>query len=339
MNFPKEFFKHGNFTMAYSLIVDDNMRLFDSDYGQIGYFDSKKGRLFVGDPMCDKNDLEKIVKDFLKDSSKKKVIGLQCGVDTGNTFYNEGYNATRMGVETILDVKSFDYKGKKKAKVRRWLNAAKSLNVCEGDFNKNYDDLKQISDEWLKTKGNDELNILLRPFPKEDTNYTRVFLSKIEDKTNGFVIFDPMFEDSQLIGYYANLCRFNNNSTNGAFDLIISNALDKFKSENVKYLSFGLSPLAEVVPTKTDNYFVRNIAKLNFDYGESMYAFKGIDFHKKAYHDDKQSFRRPVYFVTKGTLPLFDITNTFSTIGIIPKNNLLYPIINLAKGVYNEKFK
>lgn len=246
-----------------------------------------------------------------------------------------------MGVETILDINSFDYKGKKKAKVRRWVNAAKNLDlkVSEEDFNQNYDDLKKISDEWLKSKGNNELNILLRPFPKENTEYSRVFLSKKDDKTNGFVIFDPMFENSQLIGYYANLCRFNNNSTSGAFDLIISNAIDKFKSENLKYLSLGLSPLAEVIPTNNDNYFVRKIAKLSFDYGESMYAFKGIDFHKKVYHDEKQSFRRPVYFITKGHFPIFDITDTFSTIGIIPKNNLLYPIINLAKGVYNEKFK
>lgn len=105
---------------------------------------------------------------------------------------------------------------------------------------------------------------------------------------------------------------------------------DVFRDEGVERLSFGLSPLAEVRPCVTDNAIVRAIARINFASGESMYPFQGIDFHKRADHQEPQSQRRPVYCITKGFAPIMDIIRTFGAVGIIPAGN---PLAHIARGV------
>ncbi|WP_045221468.1 hypothetical protein [Desulfonatronum thioautotrophicum] len=95
----------------------------------------------------------------------------------------------------------------------------------------------------------------------------------------------------------------------------------------------GLSPLAEVRPCVTDNAIFRAIVRINFAYGESMYPFQGIDFHKRAYHLEPQSIRKPVYCITKGRAPIMDIIRTFEVVGSIPPGNPLAPLGHVARGV------
>ena len=331
---PELFLNHGDFTMAYSVVVDENIALFESGHGILGYADTGKMRLFVGDPMCTQKNIDGLVDAFLEHSAGARVVGLQCSRETGEAFHRRGYNATLMGVETILDVAGFDLKGKRKTKVRRWVNTARNagLMVTEGRVEGNQARMREISRQWLECKPSEELKILLRPMPNHDTPHARVFFAA-DDEMQGFVVFDPMFRDGRVMGYYADICRFSKTAPNGTFDLIINTALDVFRAEGVEQLSFGLSPLAEVRPCVTDNAVVRAIARINFAYGESMYPFQGIDFHKRAYHLEPQSLRRPVYCITKGCAPVMDIIRTFGAVGIIPAGNPLAPLGHVARGV------
>lgn len=52
MSLPVPLYNHGDFTMAYSVVVDETIALFESGHGILGYVDTGKVRLFVGDPMC-----------------------------------------------------------------------------------------------------------------------------------------------------------------------------------------------------------------------------------------------------------------------------------------------
>ncbi len=334
MNLPELFYKYGDFTMAYSVVVDETISLFESRHGILGYADTGKMRLFVGDPMCVVNDIDGLVEAFLKHSAGSRIVGLQCSRATGEAFHRRGYNASLMGVETILDVPTFDLKGKYKAKVRKWINTARNagLEVREGTIDGNQKVIREISEEWLGIKKAGELNVLLRPLPDQDTPHARIFFAA-DNVMQGYVVFDPLFRDGRIVGYYADICRFRRSAPNGAFDLIINTALDVFRAEGVEQLSFGLSPLAEVRPCATDNAVVRAIARINSAYGESMYPFQGIDFHKRAYHLEPQSMRKPVYCITKGCAPVMDIIRTFGAVGIIPAGNPLAPLGHIARGV------
>ncbi len=56
-------------------------------------------------------------------------------------------------------------------------------------------------------------------------------------------------------------------------------------------------------------------------------------FHKRAYHLEPQSIRKPVYCITKGRAPIMDIIRTFETVGIIPPGNPLAPLGHVARGL------
>ncbi len=338
--------KYGNFTLAYTIISDKGRGLhhFKTEEGLIGYGVHKNLRLMLGDPLCSQENIKSLVEDFLDDSKRneKKVVGVQSGSNTANVFSEYGFDATHMGVETILNVQDFDLKGKKKTKLRRWINTAKNagIHVVEDTFN-NCDcleDTMKISEDWFNSKINkNELALMTRKEKFEDEEDTRKFFAYNNESLVGYIVFDPIYENEEIAGYYADICRTNPRSPNGTIDLIIDEARKSFQKEDIKKLSLGISPLAETNNEhKLNNSLMHFILRSNYYFGNKMYSFKGLEFHKKAYHDGVQTYREPKFYITKGKAPVFDLLNTFSYIGIIPNNGFLGSVGYVASCMSSE---
>ncbi len=340
---------YGHFTIAYSIVADHDINYFHiPKMGVIGFIDYNQFRIMLGDPLASDDWYEELIHRFIENgiSEKKKISGIQCGYRTAKAFHMMGYRAQHMGVETIINIEKFDLKGKAKTKVRRWINTAANAGVkvveLEHTDHGLLKELTSISDEWLKSKINKhELNLLTRKINFSGESDTRTFYAMIEDRIIAFITFDPMYEDGRIIGFYADLCRERTSTPNGTSDIIIDFARKKFKQEGYKYISLGLSPLAEINNIHGfDIPLIRMILKINYNYGNRYYAFKGVSFHKSAYHDGTQSIKRPVYYLTISALPIIEIIKVFNLIGIIPKNHLLTSILYIAtcilKDIYGQ---
>ncbi len=321
---------YGSHTIAYSSVIDDTLTTFwHKDKGAIRYETFNNFRFMLGDPLCDEKDLNKVIVKFISDCKKndKNLIAVQCSQKTANIFVKYGYFANQFGIETILNVPEFSTKGKEKTKVRRWINSATSANLTVLEKNMNdsslIKDIKELSDNWLTTKANTkELHCLTRPLILKFEPETRLFCAYSQSRLEGFILFEPIFNQGKPIGYYANICRTAIESPNGTLDLIIATAIEEFKKEDIKIFSFGLSPLTEIEDEGNyHNQIVKMFLKMSYQYGEKMYSFKGLDFHKKAYYDPKDSTRIHAYLITKGTLSVINLLTILEYIGIIPNKN------------------
>ncbi|HBM15103.1 MAG TPA: hypothetical protein DD381_01950 [Lentisphaeria bacterium] len=340
---------YGSHTIAYSSVFDDKMNHFYlPDKGFVMYGLYKNIRFMLGDPICSKKDIQSVVQAFLEDtnSASNILIGMQCSIEAAFVFARHGYSINSLGVETILKLDSFDTKGKAMTKVRRWINSATNagLKVREEKLTDPLvrKEVEVISNQWIKNKANAaELTLLTRPLSFEEESGIRFFCGYIDETLIGFNSFEPMYKDNEVIGYYANICRTKDDAPNGTLDLIIQNAREKFKAEGAKYFSFGLSPMADI----KDNHNLHNpiisfLFESSYKYGCRLYSFQGLDFHKKAYHDGVNSLRQQSYIITKGSLPVNQIINCLSYLGILPDkgfiSNLSYLAETMIKGFYEE---
>jgi lysylphosphatidylglycerol synthetase-like protein (DUF2156 family) len=344
-----EYFKQfGNFTMAYTVLSDQGkvLKHFEfPDKGLIGYADNENLWLMIGDPLCSKDDLQKVISSFLEKSKRsgKTVVGVQVGLETGKVFADHGYHATHMGVETILDVQNFNLKGKSKTKVRRWINTSRNAGVYvkEDKFvNGNADGASRVAKDWLNSKLNKrELDLMTRKSIFGDERDARTFFAYLEGEIIGYVTFDPMCEGNKISGYYADICRFNL-KPNGLFDIIFNNAREKFKEEGMQKLSLGIAPLAGMNnDSGLGNPFLGLVLASNYHLGNKMYSFKGLEFHKNAYFDGIQSEQRPTFYLSKGIFPIVNVIKTFSQIGIVPNNGFLGGVWYFSKSMAKDLFE
>jgi lysylphosphatidylglycerol synthetase-like protein (DUF2156 family) len=72
----------------------------------------------VADPLCSNENYSDVISNFIDQGKfyNKKVIGIQNSIETANKFFKHDYFSNHMGVETILDLKKWHTKGKKKPK-------------------------------------------------------------------------------------------------------------------------------------------------------------------------------------------------------------------------------
>lgn len=127
------------------------------------------------------------------------------------------------------------------------------------------------------------------------------------------VEFDPIFRDKTLFGYYVNLVQFRKHAPNGASDYIVTTAFEEFMREGVRYLSFGMSPLAQLTSCGNEPPLVRWIGSWLYRNGNSFYNFKGNYFHKQKYRGKEM----PVFYATAKRNALPDVFRLFRLVGII----------------------
>ncbi len=340
---------YGSHTIAFSAVFDDKLKIFYlPGKGFIFYGMYKNIRFMLGDPLCSTGNMAAVVKAFIDDTNAASniLIGMQCGFEAASIFSKSGFSVNHMGVETILFLDTFDTKGKAMTKVRRWINSATNAGIEVKEENLLDQEIKsevmRISEKWLEGKATtSELTLLTRPLTFENEPGLRFFCGYLNGRIVGYNTFEPMYKDNKVIGYYANICRVEDEAPNGTLDLIMQKAREKFKEEGVKYFSFGLSPMADIKDEhKLHNPIVSFMLESSYRYGSSLYSFQGLDFHKKAYHDEINSVRQPSYLVIKGSLPVNQIINSLSYLGILPNqgfvSNLSYLAETMIKGFYEQ---
>ncbi|MDD5598295.1 MAG: phosphatidylglycerol lysyltransferase domain-containing protein [Victivallaceae bacterium] len=340
---------YGSFPIAYSAVYDNLLTAFESPEGFISYVDNGNERIVLGDPFCAPQDLPGIVKKFLADTKRKKLspIVLQCSHDTALAFVKHGYNANHMGVETNVDLTAFKLEGKKRARVRHWVTGAQSAGAAVVELSMQAPEtlalIGSISEEWLKGKPNKhELNLLTRPLVLDYEPDTRLFCARVEEQIVSFVLFEPMYKDGKIVGYMADFVRRLDNAPKGSFDLIYYEAGKIFKTEGAATLSFGLSPLADMENTENiHNPLISTIFNVNYNYGNDMYAYQGLDAHKKAYYDGETVARVPKYLVIGGAFPINHVLYVFRFIGVIPHQSYLASMKHFAaciiKGYFTQQ--
>ena len=140
--------QHGNFSVAYSTAVQRWLEYFANDDGYIA-FRKRWGLTFVlGDPMSDPADRAKLIGQFIKQHPRPSFVHVS--QDTARILHELGFYVNEMGVDSVLDLDTFDFRGKEK----EWLRYAgnwtrrRGFEIEECDTEEIRDDAVELSEAW-----------------------------------------------------------------------------------------------------------------------------------------------------------------------------------------------
>jgi lysylphosphatidylglycerol synthetase-like protein (DUF2156 family) len=306
--------KFGRHSMAFSAL-QDKMRYFDVEgIGYIAYRRQWGSVVCLGDPVCSVENRTQLLTAFFAKYSKPVFIQVTKAVAD---LINEltGFYATQFGKETTIDLQTWTTSGKKKQVIRTAVNHAVKDGIT---VKESYGDMayRNLSDSWLQTrkcKGR-EIIFLIRPMEMDYKEGTRRFFAYKGDEMIGFVFFDPIYENGEVIAYVPNISRASEKFPQGIFYMLMAKAFEQFKEEGIPYVFLGLSPLAlDNPPAATESKVLRWMLEFTANNLNFLYNFKGIDFTKSRF----RGVEEPTYAVHKGIMPSKDFVCMFRICNVI----------------------
>ncbi len=249
-------------------------------------------KIVLADPICAPEQAAGMLERFI--ARHRRVIVLQCSAAIGQVLHDMGYEVNHFGQETELPI-PFDLAGKERSKLRQWRNKCeregvvveeRAISACDAA------EMDALSREWMQEKGGKELTLLTRPFVRADEPDVRCFWARQKGKLVGLAIFDPMYEQGQVVGYYHNFDRITADAPNGTSVHIILEAIRRFEADGIRKVSLGLMPLYILRPHFRQNDFTMKGLKFAFRKLNHLYPFQGNISHKKKFNGERQ----PVYF-------------------------------------------
>ena len=165
--------EYGSHCLSFSAL-QPGIQYFDMPgIGYIAYEQKWGRRAVLSDPVCNVKDQETLIREFLKEGKPVGFAQISEPV-TKLLFEKFGYYSTQFGIESIIDLNTWNLKGKKKQVLRTSLNQAakRGISVAE-NYNENR--LNQFSKEWMKTRklNSREIRFLIRPMDMDYQEGTR----------------------------------------------------------------------------------------------------------------------------------------------------------------------
>ena len=300
------FKQYGDSCLSYSSFQDGLEHFYIPDIGYLAYlnythllFAPRGIKIVLANPICAKKNISHLLKTFIKEQPRSMFI--QISREVAVILDTLGYPVNQFGIETEIKIQNYDLKGKTKSSLRQWRNKClrEKVNVSEIDLTQcdEIESIRNLSKEWLKNKGGKELFFLNRPFLYENETGSRCFIAKQDEKLLGIAVFDPLYRNKKILGYYHNVDRISNTAPNGVSPFLILEAMDIFRQEKVEILSLGMSPLYQLGAEFNYNKISRKVLRYSYKNMNFLYPFKGNISHKKKFAGEQKR----VYFCsTKG---------------------------------------
>lgn len=335
--------QHGREALAYATLQSGMEYLVD-DSGYIAFtsvqhpvFARKGRRIVLSDPVCSAKDLPGFLERILAQHPDTvfAVISEQCA----EALRNLRFKVNCIGVEPEIPVQTYNTKGnwKELDLIKRARNEAKREGVViREETAENLDPAKlaAVSARWMQNKKLSDREIWLyarRPVFEFEQDVRKFVAYDKEGTVVGFVFYDPMYRDGQVTGYSANISRCDEQRFGRLSTAVNMEAVDKFKAEGKEVLNLLLAPFVELDRGKYNDDFG---AKLFFiaseRYGNNIYNFKGLSFHKFKYRVPL----KPSYFASASLMPSNDIYLAFLSADIA--QNYWGTVFKLLWGMITE---
>lgn len=306
--------KYGIHSQAFSTL-QPGMEFFDLEgIGYIGYM-RKWGQLFVlSDPVCAPEHFELMLERFM--ARHPSATFMQCTKTVVDILHRRfGYFGTQFGSEIRIDLKNWTLGGKKKQVLRTAINQAKKQGVTVKESISD-DHTREISKAWIKTRKckSNEIRFLIRPMEMSYRENERRFYAYQDGKAVGFIFFDPIYLNNEIISYVPNISRANAEFKQGLFYTMMAHAMEVFKEEGVPYLDLGLVPLYFSREDEAhEGRFFKRMLRLVWEKGNFLYNFQGLAFTKSRFRGETE----PTYVAHHTPLPLIKFAAMFKLTRLI----------------------
>ncbi|MEQ9545894.1 MAG: DUF2156 domain-containing protein [Marinobacter sp.] len=279
--------KYGSHSQSFSTL-QPGMKYYDmAGVGYIAYM-RKWGSTFVlSDPVCAPEHFALILEQF------HNCFPDACYVQVSKPVVDFlhlrfGMFGTQFGSESRIDLKHWTLSGKKKQVLRTALNQAEKNGITVKERFSD-DHTREISDAWIRTRKckSKEIRFLIRPMEMDYRENERHFYAYQNGKAVGFIYFDPVYHNNDIVSYVPNISRANADFRQGIFYTLMAHAIEVFRSEGVPYLDLGLIPLSLDPTTEhQESRLLKRIFHSLYKRGNFLYNFKGLEFTKSRFRGD-----------------------------------------------------
>jgi len=259
--------------------------------GFLAYQISAGIALIAGDPVCAPGDARRLLHAFCS-AVMRPVGAYQVSPGTLEAFRQEGFADVQIGKEAVFRLDQFTLCGGKMELVRAATNKARRAGVVVSEHDPfgigaaaiNHE-LREISGEWLRGKGNQELGFVLGSLSLERRSAKRYYIARSANGTGrieGFIVCEPIFSRS---GYYLDVTRRRPDAIRGTMELLTTEILRRLREEGYEMASMGVAPLALLDdPDLADHPLAAKVMRFVYQRVNTNYDFKRLYRYKAKYH-------------------------------------------------------
>lgn len=233
----------------------------------------------------------------------------ECGPEFLPLAVDLGLGIMKLGEEAIVPLPNFTLEGKAGAKLRHAMNRMEredvTFRIVDGDaIAQIMPELEQVSDEWLRAKGQREKQFSLGRFDSEYILGAPIALVEQRGRILAFANLWPLPGHEELS---FDLMRHRADAPPGTMDFLFSRLILWGRDQGYRKLSLGVAPLSGIDSRRLAPLWAR-IAGIMFRHGERLYGYAGLRQYKEKFHP----VWRGRYFAAPRGLPmalaLIDVT-------------------------------
>jgi phosphatidylglycerol lysyltransferase len=260
--------------------------------GFLAYQMSAGIAVIAGDPVCLPQQATWLVAEFVRSRKGRPICAYQVSPTVLEAFRRCGFADVQVGKEAIFDLGEFTLAGGQMELVRAATNKARreGVVVVEHDpfavgAEAVNQELREVSAEWLKTRGERELGFLLGSLGMEQASAKRYFLArsaKGSGRIEGFIVCEPIHARN---GYYLDVTRRRSDAVRGVMELLSTEIFCRLREEGYEIASMGLAPLALLDdPDLKKHPRLTKLMRFAFEQVSHTYDFKLLYRYKAKYH-------------------------------------------------------
>ncbi len=312
--------RHGREALSYATL-QAGMEYFVDDCGYIAYttalhpvFARRPKRIAFSDPVCAPQDYRKVISSFL--SVNPHAVFACISEACAEVLRELRFKVNCLGCEVELPVQTYNTNGnwKELDLIKRARNEARREGVEIREENietVNRDELNAVSARWIGAKKVNDREIWIyarRPVFSAEEDVRKFVSYDREGHVAGFAFYDPIYREGQVIGYSANVLRSDERRFGRLPTAMHMAAMEKFRAEGKEVLNLNLSPFVKLEQGKfNDDLGCKLFFKLSARYGNEIYNFQGLAFHKSKYRGSEKC----LYFASNSFWPSNDVYLAF----------------------------
>jgi len=284
---------YGSNSSSY-VLLEGSKRYFTSENvdGFLAYQISAGIAVIAGDPVCPPDQASLLLKEFVRFMKGRPICVYQVSPRLLDGFRHCGFADVQIGKEAIFDLRRFTLAGGEMELVRAATNKATREGVVVVEHNPFAagaelvnQELREVSAEWLKTRGERELGFLLGSLGMDQPTAKRYFLArsgKGAGRIEGFIVCEPIYGRN---GYYLDVTRRRSDAVRGVMELLTTDIFRLLRDEGYEMASMGLAPLALLDdPDLKKHPRLTRLMRFAYEQVNDTYDFKLLYRYKAKYH-------------------------------------------------------
>lgn len=277
---------HKGSSLAHLGYMGDKRMFFSSDGQALILFRKYKNRLIVlGDPSGSKASFSLVLNEFMKAANRLGYVAVFYQIDQSymHLYHDFGYRFFKLGEEAYVDLDTFvlteDKKAELKANVQRFESEGYQFEVVNQVNDMQYEEIKQISDEWLGKRK--EKGFSIGEFQQAYIQEAPMAIFRDQEgKAVAFATIMPMYQEKKIS---IDLMRYLPDAPEGTMEAMFTYLLGYAQKQGYRQFNLGMAPLSNV-GTQNEAFFAERIAAAVFNNIQYMYSFSGLRKFKEKYH-------------------------------------------------------